>query len=42
VGVVALGETLTGLQVLAFAIALASVLLATLPSRAAWRAGRKP
>ncbi|MDH4448660.1 MAG: DMT family transporter [Acidovorax sp.] len=42
VGVVALGETLTGLQVLAFAIALASVLLATLPSHAAWRAGRKP
>lgn len=42
VGVVALGETLTRLQVLAFAIALASVLLATLPSRAAWRSGRKP
>lgn len=37
VGVVALGESLTGLQLLAFGIALASVLLATLPSRAALR-----
>lgn len=33
VGVVALGETLNGLQILAFGIALISVLLATLPSR---------
>ena len=33
VGVLALGETLTGLQVLAFAIALAGVVLATLPAR---------
>ncbi|AVO50436.1 EamA family transporter [Melaminivora suipulveris] len=40
VGVVALGERLTGVQLLAFAIALASVLLATLPSRLAWRVGR--
>lgn len=37
VGVAALGETLSGMQVLAFAIALASVLLATLPSRTAMR-----
>lgn len=33
VGVLALGETLTGLQVLAFSIALAGVVLATLPGR---------
>jgi len=33
VGVLALGETLTGLQVLAFCIALAGVVLATLPAR---------
>lgn len=32
VGVLALGETLSGLQMLAFAVALAGVLLATLPS----------
>lgn len=37
VGVLALDETLNGLQWLAFGIALASVLLATLPSRLAWR-----
>ena len=37
VGVVVLGESLAGLQLVAFAIALASVLLATLPSRAALR-----
>lgn len=40
VGVGLLGESLTGVQGLAFAIALASVLLATLPSRAALRVGR--
>lgn len=40
VGVGLLGESLSGLQGLAFAIALASVLLATLPSRAALRIGR--
>ncbi len=39
VGVVALGERLGGWQLLAFALALAGVLLATLPSRAAWRVG---
>ncbi|MDZ7867188.1 DMT family transporter [Acidovorax sp.] len=39
VGVLVLGESLSGLQLLAFAIALASVLLATLPSRLAWRVG---
>ena len=37
VGVVWLGETLHALQWLACAIALAGVLLATLPSRLAWR-----
>ena len=37
VGVVALGESLSTVQVIAFAIALSSVLLATLPSRAAMR-----
>ena len=37
VGVVALGESLTTLQLIAFAIALASVVLATLPSRSAMR-----
>jgi drug/metabolite transporter (DMT)-like permease len=37
VGVLVLGESLTALQFLAFAIALASVLLATLPSRMALR-----
>lgn len=41
VGVLVLGESLSGLQLLAFAIALASVVLATLPSRLAWRVGRK-
>ncbi|MBV7541891.1 DMT family transporter [Acidovorax sp. sic0104] len=41
VGVLVLGESLTGLQLLAFGIALASVLLATLPSRAALRMGRR-
>jgi len=40
VGVGLLGESLTAVQGLAFAIALASVLLATLPSRAALRVGR--
>ena len=37
VGVVVLGEHLAGTQLLAFGVALAGVLLATLPSRAAWR-----
>lgn len=41
VGVALLGESLTGVQWAAFAIALASVLLATLPSRAALRVGRR-
>lgn len=41
VGVVALGERLSGMQLLAFAVALAGVLLATLPSRAAWRVGSR-
>ena len=41
VGVTFLGESLTTLQLMAFGIALASVLLATLPSRAAMRAGYK-
>lgn len=41
VGVLVLGESLTGWQWAAFAIALASVLLATLPSRAALRVGRQ-
>ena len=35
VGVLVLGETLSGIQILAFAIALAGVLLATLPARRA-------
>ena len=39
VGVLALGESFSGLQLLAFGIALASVLLATLPTRAALRVG---
>ena len=38
VGVLVLGESLTGLQLLAFAIA--SVIMATLPSRAALRMGQ--
>jgi drug/metabolite transporter (DMT)-like permease len=33
VGVLVLGETLSGMQLLAFGIALAGVLLATLPGR---------
>ena len=37
VGVLALGESLNAMQLLAFALALASVLLATLPSRLARR-----
>ena len=41
VGVLVLGESLTGLQRFAFGLALASVLLATLPSRAALRLGRR-
>ena len=41
VGVLFLGESINGMQLVAFAIALASVLLATLPSRAAMRVGRK-
>jgi len=41
VGVLLLGESLNAMQLVAFAIALASVLLATLPSRAAMRVGRK-
>lgn len=41
VGVLLLGESLNATQLVAFAIALASVLLATLPSRAAMRVGRK-
>ncbi len=41
VGVLFLGEALTGIQLVAFAIALASVLLATLPSRAALGVGRR-
>ena len=39
VGVLVLGETLNGMQLVAFAIALASVVLATLPSRLARRVG---
>ncbi len=41
VGVLVLGESLSGLQLLAFGIALASVLLATLPSRLAWPGSRR-
>ena len=41
VGVGVLGETITPLQCLAFGIAIASVVLATLPSRAARRVGSK-
>ena len=41
VGVLALGERLAGIQLLAFGIALAGVVLATLPSRAAWRQRRR-
>ena len=40
VGVLVLGEQLTGIQMLALGIALASVLLATIPSRAAAQVGR--
>lgn len=39
VGVIALGESLTTLQLIAFGIALLSVVLATLPSRVAMRVG---
>ncbi|QTD47380.1 DMT family transporter [Ottowia testudinis] len=42
VGVLVLGERLSTLQVLAYGVALAGVLLATLPSRVAWRVGRGP
>ncbi|MFN7856527.1 MAG: DMT family transporter [Acidovorax sp.] len=42
VGMVVLGETLTGVQVLAFAIALTGVLLATMPAIGSWRLGGKP
>ena len=41
VGVLVLGESLTFWQWAAFAIALASMLLATLPSRTALRVGRR-
>ncbi len=41
VGVLALGERLSLLQLLAYGVALAGVLLATLPSRPAWRVGRR-
>ena len=41
VGVVALGERLSTLQLLAYGVALTGVLLATLPSRAAWLVGRR-
>jgi drug/metabolite transporter (DMT)-like permease len=41
VGVLVLGESFSGLQLLAFGIALASMLLATLPTRAALRVGRR-
>ena len=41
VGVVALGERLSTLQLLAYGVALTGVVLATLPSRAAWRVGRR-
>lgn len=37
VGVAVLGETLTGMQMLAFCVALAGVVMATLPSRSALR-----
>ena len=40
VGVLVVGESLTGLQLLAFAIAIASVIMATLPSRVALRMGQ--
>ena len=40
VGVLVVGEPLTGLQLLAFAIAIAIVIMATLPSRAALRMGQ--
>lgn len=41
VGVLVLGERLSTLQLLAYGVALTGVLLATLPSRAAWRVGRR-
>ena len=40
VGVLVLGESLTGLQLFAFALAVASVVRATLPSRTALRVGQ--
>lgn len=40
VGVLFLGETFSGVQLIAFAIALASIVLATLPSGSALRNGR--
>ncbi len=40
VGVAVLGERFTAMQLVAFGIALASVVLATLPSRLAWRVRR--
>ena len=40
VGVLVLGESLTGLQIFAFSLAVASVVLATLPSRTALRVGQ--
>ena len=42
VGVLVLGEQLTGIQMLALGIALGSVLLATVPSRTAARVGHGP
>ena len=40
VGVLALGERFTTMQFMAFGIALASVVLATMPARLPWRTGR--
>ena len=40
VGVLALGERFTTMQFVAFGIALASVVLATMPARLPWRTGR--
>ena len=41
VGVLVLGERLSTLQVAAYGVALTGVLLATAPSRVAWRVGRR-
>lgn len=41
VGMLVLGKSFSGWQLLAFGMALASVLLATLPTRAALRAGQR-